>query len=289
MVALVTPFTEDQKIDEKGLRKLIEFQIQQGIDVLVPCGTTGESATLSMAEHEKVIDITVKVAQGRVPVVAGTGSNNTQEAIELTKAAKKVGAQGALLISPYYNKPTQQGLYQHFISIAQATDFPFILYNIQSRTAVNVLPETIAKIRKATSHLVGVKEASGNLEQISRLHSLLGEEVAILSGDDALTLPIMAVGGAGVISVLANIAPQDIATLVKTCAEGNFKTARTSHEKMLNLIKALFVETNPAPIKTAMELLGHTASHMRLPMVPLSEASKEILVKALQIYGLIKS
>jgi len=286
MVAIVTPFC-DGRVDEAAFKKLIEFQIENGSDALVPCGTTGESATLSMEEHHHVIELAVQAANGRVPVIAGTGSNNTEEAIALTRAAKTAGAQASLLITPYYNKPTQKGIYQHFMKIAEAADFPFILYNIQSRTGVNVLPETIARLAKDCPLLVGVKEASGNLEQISRLHAMIPEKVAILSGDDALTLPIMAVGGKGVISVLANIAPRQTAEFVKACAAGQFAEARRQHERMLPLVKALFIETNPAPVKAAMELLGLCSETVRLPLVGLKDASRERVRQELQNFGLL--
>ncbi len=287
MVALVTPFSNN-RVDEARLRDLVEFQIANGTNVLVPCGTTGESATLSMAEHRRVIELTVQTAAGRVLVMAGTGSNNTTEAIELTKTAKEVGANGALLIAPYYNKPTQEGLYRHFLAIAEATNFPFVLYNIQSRTAVNVLPETIARIAGACPLLVGVKEASGNLEQISTLHSLIGGRVALLSGDDALTLPMMAVGGQGVISVVANIAPRQTADLVSACLEGDFRDALPLHERLLPLVRAMFLETSPAPIKAAMEMLGMCSQELRLPLVPVMEATRVKVRQALEEYGLLK-
>ncbi len=287
MVALATPFSEG-RVDETSLRKLVDFQIANQTKVLVPCGTTGESATLNTDEHHRVIEITIDAAKGRVPVMAGTGSNNTAEAIELTRAAKQAGATAALLITPYYNKPTQEGLYRHFMTIAEATDFPFILYNIQSRTSVNVLPETITRISQACPLLVGVKEASGNLEQISRLHAMLGDQVAVISGDDALTLPIMAVGGQGVISVAANIVPSQTAELVETCAAGKFQQAVSLHEKLLPLIKTLFLETNPAPVKAAMEMLGQCSESVRLPLVSISENVRESVRKALEEYGLLK-
>ena len=287
MVALATPFEEGQ-VDETSLRKLVDFQIENQTQVLVPCGTTGESATLSVAEHHRVIEITIEAAKGRVPIIAGTGSNNTAEAIELTRAAKQAGASASLLITPYYNKPTQEGIYRHFMTIAEAADFPFVLYNIQSRTSVNVLPETIARISQACPLLVGVKEASGNLEQISRLHAMLEERVAIISGDDALTLPIMAVGGQGVISVVANIVPRQTAELVATCAAGKFQQAVSLHEKLLPLIKTLFLETNPAPVKAAMEMLGQCSESVRLPLVSVSGHVRKSVQSALVEYGLLK-
>ncbi|MCD4814558.1 4-hydroxy-tetrahydrodipicolinate synthase [bacterium] len=286
MVAIVTPF-RDGKVDEAAYKKLIDFQIENGTQVIVPCGTTGESATLSVAEHHHVIELAVQLVAGRVPVMAGTGSNNTAEAVELTKAAKAAGASVSLQIVPYYNKPTQDGVYRHFMSIADAADFPLVLYNIQGRTGINVLPETIAKLSQACPLLVGVKEASGNLEQISRLHFLLDEKVSILSGDDALTLPIMAVGGKGVISVIANIAPKQTSTFVELCHAGKFSEALPLHEKMLPMIKALFLESNPTPVKAAMEILGLCSSEVRLPLVAVSESTREKIKSALSVFGLI--
>ncbi len=285
MVALVTPF-DHGRVDEERLRALVEFQIQNGIQALVPCGTTGESATLSMQEHHRVIELTVAAAAGRVPVIAGTGSNNTLEAIALTRAAKSAGASAALLISPYYNKPTPEGLYRHFMAVAEEADFPFVLYNIQSRTAVNVTPDTIARIARDCRHLIGVKEASGNLQQISTLHSLLPERVSILSGDDALTLPIMAVGGRGVISVVANLAPRQTVELVAACADGDFARALPLHERLLPLIQSLFLETNPAPVKAALEMLGLGRNELRLPLVSVTAATADNLRRALAAFGL---
>ncbi len=220
-------------------------------------------------------------------MVAGTGSNNTAEAIHLTQAAQTAGAAGALLISPYYNKPTQEGLYRHFRAVAESTDLPFILYNIQSRTGVNVLPETIARIAQDCPRLVGVKEASGSLEQISQLHTLLGGRVDILSGDDALTLPVMAVGGTGVISVVANIAPRQTADLVAACAAGDFRRALPLHERLLPLVKAMFLETNPAPLKAALEMLGLCGGELRLPMVPVAEGTAQKVRAELEVFGLL--
>lgn len=287
LVAIVTPF-RDGRVDEAAFKWLIEFQIKNGTHGLVPCGTTGESATLGVDEHHHVIEIAVQAAAGRVPVIAGTGSNNTREAIELTRAAKAAGAQASLSITPYYNKPSQEGIYRHFMAIAEATELPFVLYNIQSRTGVNVLPETIARIAQDCPHLAAVKEASGNLEQISRLHMLLGDKVAILSGDDALTLPIMSVGGQGVISVVANIAPRQTATLVETGLAGKYDEARTQHEQLLPLVKALFWDTNPVPVKAALALQGLCAPDVRLPLVPMSEDKHKQLRDLLAEQGLLK-
>lgn len=287
ITALVTPFREG-RVDEAMLQRLVEFQIENQTEALVPCGTTGESATLSMEEHHRVVELTIAAARGRVPVVAGTGSNNTVEAIELTRAAKTAGAQASLLIAPYYNKPTQEGLYRHFLSIAEATDFPFILYNIPSRTGVNVLPETIARIAQACPLLVGVKEACGNLEQISLLHTLLGDRVAILSGDDALTLPILAIGGQGVISVLGNVAPRQTRELVAAYRRGDHARALSLHETFLPLIKVLFAETSPSPVKAALQMLGMGTEEVRLPMVSVSAPVRDALRLELKRAGLLK-
>lgn len=287
LVALITPF-RDGRVDEAALKRLIEFQISQGTHGLVPCGTTGESSTLSVEEHERVIALTVEIAAKRVPVVAGTGSNNTVEAIELTRAAKTAGADAALSVAPYYNRPTQEGLYQHYLKIAEATDFPFILYNIQSRTGVNVLPETIARIAQDCPLLVGVKEASGSLDQISRLHMLLGGRVPILSGDDGLTLPILAVGGTGVISVAANIAPKPVADLVERWEAGKHREALALHERLLPLVRALFLETNPAPVKAAAALLGFGGGELRLPLVPVTDETQQKLRQAMADFGLMR-
>lgn len=287
MVALITPFQNGQ-VDDENLKKLVAFQIENGTDVLVPCGTTGESATLSTAEHHHVIDTVIAAADKRVPIMAGTGSNSTAEAIELTNAAKAAGADCSLSIVPYYNKPTQEGVYRHYLTVAEKTDFPFVLYNIQSRTGINVLPETIKRIAEDCPLLVGVKEASGNLDQMSRLHSLIGNKVAILSGDDALTLPLMAVGGDGVISVLANIAPRLIKALVQACRENKFEEALNLHEQMLPMVKALFLESNPAPVKKAAQLLGLCQDELRLPLVAVAQSTEQILQTEMTTLGLFK-
>jgi len=285
MVALVTPF-KDGKIDEGALKKLVEFQIKNGTSALVPCGTTGESATLSYEEHDRVIGLTIQFARGRVPVIAGTGSNSTDEAIALTKHAKKAGADASLQVNPYYNRPTQKGLYLHFKAIAEAVDIPIILYNIASRTGVNVEPETFAKLAEI-KNIIGVKEASGNLEQMSRIKKLTPEKFLLISGDDTLTLPVMAIGGVGVISVVANIIPRDVAGMCAAFDAGNLARARTLHYKMLPLIKAMFIETNPIPVKTAMGLMKLIEPTLRLPMCEMQPDTKEKLVKELKSYKLI--
>ena len=287
MVALVTPF-KDERVDEPALKRLVEFHIAGGTSAVVPCGTTGESATLSHEEHERVVELVVQAAHGRIPVIAGTGSNNTREAIRLTKHAKRVGADGALLISPYYNKPTQRGLYLHFKAIAEAVDIPLIPYNIASRTAVNIEPETIAKLVAELSNIVAIKEASGSLEQMSRILHLTNRRIALLSGDDALTLPVLSIGGTGVISVVANLVPNDVAAMVHAFEQGKVSQAVEWHDRLLPLVKAMFIETNPIPVKTAMGALGMIDPQLRLPLCAMEGVNLEKLKAALEAYGLGK-
>ena len=286
IVAIVTPF-KNGKIDEKTLRDLIEFQIKNGTSGIVPCGTTGESATLTFDEHNQVIDIAIEQVKKRVPVIAGTGSNSTDEAIMLTKHAEKAGADASLQVSPYYNRPTQKGLYEHFKAIASAVKIPIILYNIAGRTGVNIEPETIAKLAVDCKNIVAVKEASGSLDQMSRIKSLCPDGFELISGDDGLTLPVLAIGGKGIISVVANIAPRDVADMVIAFEKGEIKRAQALHYKLLPLIKAVFIETNPIPIKTAMGLMGLCAPDLRLPMCSMSVDNLEKLKKALKDYGLL--
>ena len=267
MVALVTPF-KDGTVDDEGLRSLVEFQISNGTDVLCPCGTTGESATLSLEEHERVIQITIESAAGRVPVMAGTGSNNTEEAIRLSRHAKKAGAAGCLLITPYYNRPTQEGLYLHFKKVAGSVDIPIVLYNVPGRTGVNMLPETIERLAKIPT-IVGIKEASGSLEQVSQIINRCGEDFDVISGDDANTLPMMAVGASGVVSVAANILPGKVAALCAEFSRGNIDAARTIHLELMPLFKALFIETNPMPVKAALARMGLIRNILRLPLTPM--------------------
>ncbi|MDD5060589.1 MAG: 4-hydroxy-tetrahydrodipicolinate synthase [Candidatus Omnitrophica bacterium] len=285
IVAIVTPF-HNGKVDEKKLRNLIDFQIKNGTSGIVPCGTTGESATLNFDEHEKVIEITIEHVNKRVPVIAGTGSNSTEEAIMLTRQAASAGADASLQVSPYYNRPTQKGLYEHFKAIAQSVKIPIILYNIAGRTGVNIEPDTIAKLAHDCRNIVAVKEASGNLDQMSRIKQLCPKEFELISGDDSLTLPVLSIGGIGIISVVANIVPHDVASLVSAFEKGDLKKARDLHYKLLPLIKAVFLETNPIPVKTAMGLLGMCESDLRLPMCPMSPENLEKLKKALKDYGL---
>ncbi|MFH1413865.1 MAG: 4-hydroxy-tetrahydrodipicolinate synthase [Candidatus Omnitrophota bacterium] len=285
IVAIVTPF-HNGKVDEKKLRDLIEFQIKNGSSGIVPCGTTGESATLNFVEHEKVIAITVEQAKKRVPVIAGTGSNSTEEAVTLTKHAAKIGASASLQVSPYYNRPTQRGLYQHFKAIADSVDIPIMLYNIASRTGVNIEPETIARLAGDCKNITAVKEASGNLNQMQSIKALCGDEFDLLSGDDSLTLPVLSIGGTGVVSVVANIVPGDVAKLVSEFQNGNINRAQEINYKLAPLVKAIFIETNPIPVKTSMGLLGMCEPGLRLPMSSMSPENVEKLKKALKDYGL---
>jgi len=285
LVAIVTPF-RNGKFDEKSYGELIEFQIANGTHGIVPCGTTGESATLSHLEHERVIAFTVEAVNHRVPVIAGTGSNATDEAITFTKHAKQVGADGALLITPYYNKPTQEGLYQHYAEVAKAVDLPLILYNIQGRTSINMAPATIARTAQF-DNIVGIKEGSGSLGQVSEIIHLCGENFTILSGDDPLTLPMMALGAKGVITVTANVAPKDMANLVDTALAGDFAKARTYHFKLAPLFSALFYETNPIPVKEALSMMNKLQLEFRLPLTPLSSDNRERLGQVMKESGLI--
>ena len=285
LVAIVTPFRNGQ-VDEKTLGDLIEFQIANGTDGVVPCGTTGESATLSHAEHERVVAFTVETVARRVPVIAGAGSNSTDEAIRLTKHAKQVGADGALLITPYYNKPTQEGLFRHYKAVAEAVDIPIVLYNIPGRTSVNMLPATVARLT-SLRNIAAIKEGSGSVQQVSDIMKLCGDRIVVLSGDDALTLPMLAVGAKGVITVTANIVPADMAAMVDAFAAGEMGEAQRLHYKMYNLFNALFLETNPIPVKEALAMMGRIDGEIRLPMTPMAPETREKLSQALKEYSLI--
>ncbi|MDZ4339156.1 MAG: 4-hydroxy-tetrahydrodipicolinate synthase [candidate division NC10 bacterium] len=285
MVAMVTPF-RDGKVDEAKIRELVEFHVKHGTDAIVPCGTTGESPTLSHAEHKRVVEVTIQAAAGRLPVIAGTGSNATAEAIDLTQHAKKAGADGVLMVCPYYNKPTQPGLIAHYQAVAAAVDIPIIMYNIPGRTGVNMLPETVAKLAQVPN-IVGIKEASGSLEQMTEVISLCGDRITVLSGDDTLTLPLMAVGGRGVISVIANICPKEVAEITRASLNGDWKRAKEIHLRLFPLCKAMFYETNPIPVKTAMQILGRLNGELRLPLCTMSPSNRDKLEKALKAYGLI--
>jgi 4-hydroxy-tetrahydrodipicolinate synthase len=286
LVAIITPFINGE-VDEDGLRELVEFQITNGTDGIVPCGTTGESATLSHAEHKRVIEITVDQVKKRVPVVAGAGSNNTREAIELTLHAKAAGADAALHITPYYNKPTQEGLFRHFQAISQASGgYPLVPYNIASRTGVNILPATMARIAGLPG-VVAVKEASGDLGQMAEIMALCGDKLALFSGDDGLVLPVLAIGGKGVISVVNNIVPADVARMVADFQAGRVAQAQAAAMKLVPLVKAMFVETNPIPVKTAAYLMGLIRSgELRLPLCELLPANLAAVKQALAAYGL---
>jgi 4-hydroxy-tetrahydrodipicolinate synthase len=276
IVAIVTPF-QNGKVDEKKLRELLEFQIESGTNGIVPCGTTGESPTLSHDEHDRVVEICIETVDKRIPVIAGTGSNSTAEAIRLTQQAAKAGADGALVVTPYYNKPMQEGLYLHFKAVAESVNIPIILYNIASRTARNIETETVARLARDCKNIVGVKEASGSLDQIRAVKKMCPKEFLLFSGDDLLTLPVLEMRGVGVISVLANILPEEVLKLIRLFNDGDREGAKAQHAKLEPLIKALFIETNPIPIKEAMGLMGLCSSEVRLPLSAMSEENKKIL------------
>lgn len=286
IVAIVTPF-KNGKVDEKALGDLIDWHIAEGTNAIVPCGTTGESATLDYEEHYRVIEITVKAVNKRVPVIAGTGANATDETIMITEKAKKLGADAALLVSPYYNKPTQEGLYRHHKKIAEAVDIPQILYNVPGRTAVNILPSTVARLAEI-KNIVGIKEATGDMKQVSEVIRLCGDRMTVISGDDFTTLTLLALGGKGVISVSANVAPKDVASMCKAWDSGNLQEARRLHFKLEPINQVMFIETNPIPAKTALSMMGKIQEEFRLPLCPMSDANKEKLKKTLADYGLLK-
>jgi 4-hydroxy-tetrahydrodipicolinate synthase len=286
-VALVTPF-RNGKVDEATLRELVEMHAASGTDGLVPCGTTGESPTLSHDEHKRVVEVVVEAARKRMKILAGTGSNSTSEAIELTRHAEKAGADGALVVNPYYNKPTQEGLYRHFRAVAESVALPIVVYNIQSRTAVNIETATMSRLVKDVKNVRGVKEASGSLDQMSQVIAACGPGFSVLSGDDNLTLPLMAVGGHGVISVIANILPRETADMVHAALENDIKRARELHYRLFPMARAAFLETNPIPIKEAMAMAGMLEPEFRLPMCRMSEATREVLRGIIRQYGLVK-
>ena len=287
IVALVTPF-RDGKVDEAKLRQLVDFHVENGTDGIVPCGTTGESPTLSHDEHHRVVQIVVEAARKRLKVIAGTGSNSTAEAVSLTKHAEKVGADAALVVNPYYNKPTQSGLYQHFRAVAESVALPIIAYNIQGRTAVNVETDTLARLVRDCRNIVGVKEASGSLDQMSQVIAACGPDFSVLSGDDNITLPLLAIGGKGVISVIANLVPRETAEMVHAALDGDWKRARDLHYRLFPLARAAFLETNPIPIKEAMAMIGMLEPEFRLPMCRMSDANRAKLTGILQSFGLLK-
>ena len=282
ITALVTPF-KNGKVDEKTLSRLVREQIKNGTDGLVPVGTTGESPTLTTAEHERVIEVVIEAADKKVPVIAGTGSNSTDEAILLTRHAKKMGADAALLVTPYNNKPTQEGLYRHYEAIAKAVNIPIILYNIPGRSVVNISPDTIARLSKIPT-IVAVKEATGSMDQASHILSLC--DITVLSGDDSMTLPLLSIGAKGVISVASNIVPGTVSEMVDSFFAGNLTKAQSLHHKLFPLCRALFVETNPIPVKRAMKLLGLCEDEIRLPLCPMQASNEKLLIQALKDFGL---
>ena len=284
-VAIVTPF-KNGKVDEKALRELIEFQIAGGTQGIVPCGTTGESATLSHDEHDEVIGIAVDAAKGRAKVLAGTGSNSTWEAAELTEHAEKAGVDGSLQITPYYNKPSQEGLFRHFSSLAKGTDLPIVLYTVPGRTSVNMLAPTVERLAEI-DNIVGIKEASGDLTQISKIISRCGKDFTVLSGDDPLLWPILAIGGKGVISVTANVLPDKVSQLCQAAAKGDGDKARALHYDLMGINEALFIDTNPVPVKAALALMGKIGDELRSPLAPLSQEHLDQLKSVLRNYSLI--
>ena len=286
-VAMVTPF-RNGKVDEAKLRELVEFHVTNGTDGLIPCGTTGESPTLSHDEHHRVVELVIEAARGRIRVVAGTGSYSTSDAIEMTKHAERAGAAGALVVNPYYNKPTQEGLYRHFRAVAESVAIPILVYNIQGRTAINVETDTMARLARDVKNVVGVKEASGSLDQMSQVIAACGPDFSVLSGDDNITLPLLAIGGSGVVSVIANIVPRETADLVHAALEGDWKRARDLHFRLFPLARAAFLETNPIPIKEAMAMAAMLEPEFRLPRCRMSDANREKLRAILKPYGLIK-
>ena len=285
IVAIVTPFKND-KLDEKALSDLIEWHIAEGTNAIVPCGTTGESATLNYDEHYRVIELTIQVVNKRIPVIAGTGANSTSETIMMTGKAKKLGADGALLVVPYYNKPTQEGLYRHYKAIAEEVDIPIVLYNVPGRTALNMLPQTVARLAEI-KNIVAIKEASGNMAQVSEVLRLCSNKLAVLSGDDFTTFSLMVLGGKGTISVSANVAPKDVSEMCRALEEGNFDQARKLHFKLEPLNKGMFIETNPISVKTALSLMGKIQEEIRLPLCPMSSDNKDKLKNIIKNYGLI--
>ncbi len=282
-VALVTPF-KDGKIDEKAFRRLIEFHIDNGTDGLVPCGCTGEAATLTMQEQKHLIKIAVEVSARRVPVVAGTGSNSTQEAVELTSSAKKAGCDGALVITPYYNKPTPEGQYRHYAEIAKKADIPIMLYNVPSRTGISLLPSTVARLSKI-DNIVAIKEAAGSVQQVTDILSLC--DITVMSGDDALTLPFMSVGATGVVSVVANIIPGKVHDLVQAHLDGKEDDSRRIHYEIQDLCRAMFMETNPIPVKTSLSMMGMVEEKWRLPLCEMAPENREKLRQVMERYKLV--
>ncbi|HVO96289.1 MAG TPA: 4-hydroxy-tetrahydrodipicolinate synthase [Terriglobales bacterium] len=287
MVALVTPFKNGQ-VDWPSLEGLVEFHLQSGTHGIVPCGTTGESATLSHQEHDEVIKAVIKTVRKRVPVIAGTGSNSTDEAVRLTREAEKSGADGALMISPYYNRPTQEGIYQHYKKVASEVGIPIIVYNIPGRTGSKIEPETLARMAEI-SNIAGVKEATGSVDQAIEVIRLCGDRLAVFSGEDSLIFSLMVLGGKGVISTVANVAPEATAKLAAACLNGDWDRGRELQFKLIPLIRSLFIETNPIPVKTALSLMGKCGAELRLPLTPMAEGNLKKLRAAMNDFGLLRN
>ena len=285
-VAIVTPFNDDGSLDDDKLKELIEFQIENGTHGIVPCGTTGESPTLTHDEHDHVVELTVETADGRVQVIAGAGSNSTVEALRLTQHAKAVGADGALVITPYYNKPTQNGLYAHFMHIADQVDIPVVVYNVPGRTGTDLQTTTLAKLA-THQNIIGLKEATGQLSRAREAVNACDDKFTVLSGDDVNTLPIMAVGGKGVISVLANVAPKEVADMCNTFKAGDLQTAQQIHHQTMQLALDLFIDTSPIPVKTALQMMGKLNGRMRLPLAPMSDDTLKVLRQTVNNMGLL--
>lgn len=278
--ALVTPFKKNGEVDQEGLRQLVKFQLKAGVDGLVPCGTTGEAPTLSLEEKSLVIKTVIDASNGKIPVIAGAGTNNTADTIKLTKSFADIGVDALLVVVPYYNKPTQEGMFQHFKAVAESTDLPIVLYNVPARSASNLDISTVKRLSQVQG-IFGLKESSGNFGQMMKLIQIVGDKISILSGDDSITLPIISVGGRGVISVASNLAPKEMSKLVDAALAGRFEEARQIHYRLLPLFDVLFVETNPAPVKKAMSMMGLPAGSVRLPLVPVSEESTHKIEKVL--------
>ncbi len=285
IVALITPF-KNGEVDYEALARLIDFHVENGTDAILVCGTTGESPTLTFEEHDRVVEFAVKHAKGRIKVIAGTGANATHEAVHLTAHAKEVGADAALLVVPYYNKPTQEGIYRHFATVAEEVDIPIILYNIPSRTGVEISVDTVYRLVSKYPNIVGSKESTPNMDRISEMRKRLGDTFAILSGDDSLTLPMMALGAKGVISVANNVVPKEVKALTRYALEGNFKKAREIHYELYDLFKVLFIETNPIPVKTACWMMGMCEKEFRLPLCGMKPENEKKLRETLKRYNI---
>lgn len=287
ITALVTPWQKDGSLDVKALKKLVSWQVASGIDAVVPCGSTGEAATMNFDDYALVVKTVTGEVKGKIPVIAGAGSNDTRKAIHLSKLAKEAGADGLLHVTPFYNKPTLSGLIAHYKAIATAVDLPIILYNVPGRTGLNSTAQMTLTVAKKVDQVIGVKEASGNINQIMQIIKDCSKDFTVLSGDDCMTLPMMAAGGSGVISVVSNEIPKEFTDLTRAALEGNWSAARKLHYKYFDLMQINFIETNPIPVKTALFLMGRIGENFRLPLTPISEKNREILINSLRVYGLI--